>query len=176
MQGRRLNCVGAIAYISRSLQLEAVSSLVKRLSLGPADAAGAPAVTDAQALVLFSHYDASPMLVHFGAFADLVTPHARFLHFDKTLKRWRALPVEAFQDVSQRAVPRKGVVQVLAQRMQVCQGGLASHAYFAFPRLPYLLPFRSCLDFQASKRALPPDHTTSTLRKPSHLVDLLRMD
>lgn len=89
----------------------------------------APEAEDVRSLVLFSHYDASPILVKFGTYVDLVTPFARYLHFNAELQKWQALPIDKFRDLAQRSVPRKGVVQVLAQRMQVViKLGLRSHA------------------------------------------------
>ena len=89
-----------------------------------------------QSLVILSHYDASPVLVKFGLFADLVTPCARFLHYDVELKKWVALPVEQFRQVSKRPVPRKGLVQLLAQRMEASfwgTGGFAPGGRFSIP-------------------------------------------
>ena len=42
-----------------------------------------------------------------------------FCFFNEELDRWQALPIEQFRNVSGRPVPRRGIVEVLAQRMDV---------------------------------------------------------
>jgi hypothetical protein len=110
--------LSSIAQVSRALQDKQIERLTQRME---------PEKHDVSNLFLFSHYDASPILVHFGSYVDVITPHARYLNFNKELQKWEALPIEKFRNVTQRAVPRKGVVQVLAQRMKVFCRAMAGH-------------------------------------------------
>lgn len=71
-----------------------------------------------ESVFLGSHYDSTPTLVSFGALQEMIMPHARYLHLGED-NRWRALPLDKYSALTQRAAPKVGVVELFAQRMAV---------------------------------------------------------
>lgn len=72
-----------------------------------------------KALVLGVYYDATPMLVAFGALQEHIMPHARFLRINEGTGKWEAVSLERYVGMSGRAAPRFGVSEIFAQSNQL---------------------------------------------------------
>ena len=97
-----LASMSVTARIFELAQLESVSSFRAAVEAG-----------QVRSLVVSCHYDATPVLVKFGALHEDLWAHARYLHRDG--ERWRLLKFDDFQKLSKRAAPRSGVVELFAQ-------------------------------------------------------------
>ena len=106
--GNNLAALTSIAALSLELQHQKVDQWVEQVVAG-----------EVKSIFLASHYDATPVHVAFGVLADAVMPTARYLHFDEDASAWKALPVHKFVEVSRRSLPRRGVVELLAQQFEV---------------------------------------------------------
>jgi hypothetical protein len=69
--------------------------------------------------VVARHHDATPVKVFFGSYRQQVSPIARYLAKGADGK-WARLTMEAFQKLSNKAVPSIGVVELFAQTATVC--------------------------------------------------------
>ena len=67
-------------------------------------------------------YDGTPMTFEFGAMASNLLPVARFPPLDGDGK-WKLLSAEKYADVTGYGAPHRGVLEVFAQRVEVCSSG-----------------------------------------------------
>ena len=88
------------------------------------------------ALVVNLHYDTTPWRVGFGAFFDLLHPHARYVIKDSTTNRYTLVPFEAYAKMFPKARCTKGVLEFLAQVVAVCPiaFGTLTYALMDLPR------------------------------------------
>ena len=77
---------------------------------------------DLQSIVLVNGWDLTPTRVHFGALTEAITPHARYLIKEVDARgrvQWKAVKREIFQAECRRALPRSGVVELMAQEVML---------------------------------------------------------
>ena len=69
-------------------------------------------------MLVTSGWDATPVICAFGQLTSRISPHARYLvkkEDDRGRAFWATLPAEEFISSGRRALPRSGVVELLAQ-------------------------------------------------------------
>ena len=94
--------IASVAGIATSAQTQRMQAALS--SLGPG--AG---------LVITRHYDTTPMRLRFGSFYSTLAPHARYLVPDPMRAgKWKAVPSHAFRTLSNKAMPKAGVLEVMA--------------------------------------------------------------
>ena len=71
-----------------------------------------------KALYAVNAYDGAPLMCQFGALATQIMPHARLLHLNDK-KQWRLLTRSQYEQVFTHAMPRVGVVEIVAQQATV---------------------------------------------------------
>ena len=68
-------------------------------------------------MTMVNAYDLTPILCVFGSLATELIPHARYLHLEGS--EWKLLTLEKYQALGNRGTPRRGVLELFAQRVEV---------------------------------------------------------
>lgn len=100
-------------------------------------------------------YDATPWRVSFGRLATIVAPAARYFVKDEHGK-WKALRLLDFMALHKQSMPGRGVLELLAQNIEVsiaCRGSVLSHKIILPPC--FLENTKGSTIFAATERALP---------------------
>lgn len=114
--GRNLLALTTVASISCIAQRREVDKLIEDVR-----------TNSIRSLVITSHYDSTPMAMLFGALQEIVMPHARYFHLNEVTKKWEMKTLEQYTAIHKRGAPNMGVVEVLAQRMQIHYHHTGSH-------------------------------------------------
>ena len=112
-----VGCAGASAELLAACAITSVAQHAQAASIS--DWVDSIRSGQVQGLYIGSYYDATPMLLGFGALQEQVMPHARFLQLDAETGRWRAVTFDKYRSLSKRSAPRFGVCEILAQSMVV---------------------------------------------------------
>ena len=104
---------------------------------------------NAGCIVLDRGYDATPMLVRFGSLQSLLEPVARYLIKVPAARggeRWAAVPFETFRERCPGAQTSSGVVEIMAQRLDLrwMRGDSMEHRCFHVPPMVLQQANSSC--------------------------------
>ena len=128
--GSKLLALASVAAMTKASLSKRLDDFVETLKRKPG--------CSGKSAFLASHYDCTPFHVRFGVLADVVSPHARYLRFNEHEDRWEALPARKFVETTGRELPQHGVVEILAQQMEVhcrTQTGRMSRTVLVGPRI-----------------------------------------
>ena len=104
---RTLAATSALAQISNTLQNEEVHKFWEDVEAGSRDS-----------IVVRVSYDCTPMLVSLGRYKCTVAPFARYL-VKADDGKWELKSLEAYQNISKRAIPSNAVVEICAQELML---------------------------------------------------------